>query len=67
MRPVGVKGALVRFYGVPLEPVSFAAPAGVAGVAVRDGGRGVASLGLDGDRVTARFQVGEHLLEWARG
>ena len=40
LRPLGGRGALLRHYGVPLEPLRFAAPAGVAGARLHAPGPG---------------------------
>lgn len=68
LRPLGGRGALLRHYGVPLEPLRFPAPAGVTGASLRapgpaDGpGEGEVKIG-DGT-AEARVQLGEHVIEW---
>ena len=59
--------ALVRYYGVPREPITFDAPGDAIGVAIREGRRAdVADARLAGGRVEARLNDGEYLLEWQR-
>ena len=66
-RSIGNRGVLVRYFGVPHEPVRFAAPAGVTGVVVREGrGAEHVQATLDGGEVELRANVGEYLLEWKR-
>jgi hypothetical protein len=65
IRDVGARGALLRYHGVPREPVRFRARAGISGVAVRDGLRpdGGEIAMVDGE-VVARLEGGGYLLEW---
>jgi hypothetical protein len=68
VRPIGKRGVMVRFYGVPKEEIRFAAPAGVTGVAVGEGASGDrARVRVDGGDVVAALDPGEYLLEWSRG
>ncbi len=65
VRPIGARGALVRFYGVPGEAIRFALPEGADGAAVHDGReRDVHGLHVEGGEVEARLNVGEYLIEW---
>ena len=64
-RPVGSRGAFVRYHGVPHEPFTFPAPAGTSRVSVREGrGPEDVHVALEGSEVRARLNVGEYLLEW---
>jgi hypothetical protein len=69
LRPLGRRGALLRHYGVPLEPLRFAAPPGATAANLRapgagaDGGEGGVKV-ADGT-AEARVQLGEHVIEWA--
>ncbi len=65
LRHVGVRGALLRYYGVPLAPLELPLPDGATGARFAEG-RGDGSLVVDGGRVELRVQVGEYLLEWSR-
>lgn len=65
VRDAGTHAAIVRYYGVPREPVRFAAPAGAT--TVRIDGRhdtGDVDASLEGGSVTARLHVGEYRIEW---
>ncbi len=65
VRPIGDRGVLVRYYGVPRDAVRFPAPPGATRVTVSEG-RGsddVDASIVDGE-VVARMNVGEYLLEW---
>jgi hypothetical protein len=65
VRPIGSRGALVRFYGVPGEAIRFALPAGAGGVAIHDRReRDVHALAVERGEVEARLNVGEYLIEW---
>ena len=65
VRPIGDRGALLRYYGVPNDPIRFAAPAGTYGVTIRDGhGAQGAEVAVEEGEVVARMNVGEYLLEW---
>ena len=66
LREVGNRGVLVRYYGVPREPLSFDAPHDAVGVALRDGGRDGVEARIAAGRVEARLHDGEYLLEWQR-
>lgn len=65
LRPIGGRAALLRYYGVPRDPVRFVAPPGVARVSIA-AGRGLddADVSIVGGEVVARLNVGEYLLEW---
>jgi hypothetical protein len=66
-REIGSRGVLVRYYGVPREPIRFPAPSGVTGVLLREGRRDEgAELALANGEVEARLNDGEFLLEWQR-
>lgn len=68
VRPIGRRGVLVRFYGVPKEEIRFPAPAGVTGVGVGEGASGDrARVRIEGGNVVASLDPGEYLLEWSRG
>lgn len=68
LRPLGERGALLRHYAVPREPLRFPVPAGVAGArlhAPSSGGRtGGGEIAVDGGVAEARLQLGEHVIEW---
>ena len=64
VRSIGSRGALVRYYGPPREPVYFPAPAGTEGANVRDGRTGEAEVVVERGEVMLRANVGEYLLEW---
>jgi hypothetical protein len=64
LREIGERAALLRYYGVPREPLRFPAPAGVSRVAVREGRADGVEVGVTGGEVVARLNVGEYLLEW---
>lgn len=65
VREVGKRGALIRYFGVPRDPIRFPARAGAGGVAIREGrGPDDAEVAIDGGEVIARFNVGEYLVEW---
>ncbi|MFI5371695.1 MAG: hypothetical protein ACHQ52_09060 [Candidatus Eisenbacteria bacterium] len=67
VRPIGRRGVMVRFYGVPREEVRFAAPAGVIGAAVTEGAGGDrARVRLEAGEVVASLDPGEYLIEWSR-
>jgi hypothetical protein len=67
MRTIGARGALIRHWGVPGQPLRFAAPPGVERVAVREGqGEGVGAM-IDDGYVELRCNIGEVLVEWRRG
>jgi len=65
-RAIGARGALVRYYGVPRDPVRWPAPAGASGVSLREGKADDVDVRLDSGRVELRANVGEYLLEWAQ-
>jgi hypothetical protein len=65
IRNIGERAVLLRYYGVPREPLRFPARPGAERVAVREG-RGPDDIQVsivDGE-VVARLTVGEYLLEW---
>lgn len=65
VRRFGPHGALVRYYGVPREPIRFDAPAHARACQLREGsGRGESDVRLEDGHVTARLNVGEYLVEW---
>ncbi len=65
LREIGARAVLVRYYGVPREPIRFAAPATATRVSIREGrGPEDVSVVLEAGEVTARLHVGEYLLEW---
>ena len=67
LRPIGARRALLRYYGEPRQPIAFSAPMGVERVAVGEAPAGrEADVTVADGRVTGRFDVGEHLLEWSR-
>ena len=67
VREIGARGVLVRYYGVPREPIRFGAPSGVTGVSLREGRRDEgADLALANGEVEARLNDGEYLIEWQR-
>jgi hypothetical protein len=67
LRPVGDRGVLVRYYGVPKEPIRFPAPTGVRAARQREGRTtDAAETRVDDGTVTARLNVGEYLFEWER-
>jgi hypothetical protein len=68
VRPIGSRGALVRYHSVPQLVIRIPAPAGTFGVRVREGRVADASnVVLEGGAVTARLEPGEVLLEWSAG
>lgn len=66
LRPVGARGALLRHWGVPGEPLRFPAPPGVERVAVREGQSPGVSAVIENGEVELRCNIGEILLEWRR-
>jgi hypothetical protein len=67
VRPVGQRGAVLRYYGVPRERVRFPAPAGFDRVGVLEGHAAEgARFTVEGGEVTAEVNPGEYLLEWGR-
>lgn len=64
-REIGERGVLLRYYGVPREPIRFPARPGAARVSVREGrGPDGVEITVTGGEVVARLNVGEYLLEW---
>jgi hypothetical protein len=65
VRPVGDRGALVRYYGVPRAAIRFPAPPGARRVTLREG-RSPETSGarLENGEVVAELNVGEYLFEW---
>lgn len=67
-RPIGERGALVRFRGVPGEAFALPVPAGVGAAAVRDpSGRSGVEFAARKGEAEIRLNVGEYLVEWVRG
>lgn len=67
LREIGTRGVLVRYYGVPREPVRFPAPPDVTGVVFREGRSDAgAEARVEGGEVEARLNDGEYLIEWQR-
>lgn len=68
VRPLGARGILLRHYGVPLEPLRFAVPPGVASAVLHAPGQtgpgGDGEIRVDGAEAEARLQLGEHVIEW---
>jgi hypothetical protein len=65
LREIGTRGVLVRYCGVPGEPIRFAAPSDATGATIREG-RGDGDVRYDHGEVEARLNDGEYLLEWER-
>jgi hypothetical protein len=63
LRPIGARGALLRYHGVPRDAIRFAAPAGTQRV-VLENGDGDARIGLEGGEVRAQVDPGAYRLEW---
>ena len=67
VRETGRSGAILRYYGVPGEPVRFAAPADATSASIRDGrGAGDPDLRIEQGQVLARLNVGEYRIVWGR-
>jgi hypothetical protein len=67
VREIGARGVLLRYHGVPGEPVRIPAPAGATGVVLGEGRGGAeAEARIEDGAVTARVNVGEYLIEWVR-
>jgi hypothetical protein len=70
LRPLGDRGVLLRHYGVPREPLQFAAPPGVRAahlkMAAEPGGHGEGEIVVDAGLAQARVNLGEHVIEWVR-
>ena len=65
VRETGPTGAILRFYGVPGEPVRFPAPPHAGSASIREGrGAGEPELRLEQGHVIARLNVGEYRIEW---
>ena len=65
VRATGATGAVVRYYGVPGEPVRFPAPPHARRISIREGrGAGELELSVDQSEVVARLNVGEYLIDW---
>jgi hypothetical protein len=65
VRPIGTRGVLLRFYGVPREPVRFPAAASASGVEIKDArGDDNARVTLENGEVRAQLDPGEYLLQW---
>ena len=66
-RPVGERGTLFRYYGVPGAPVRLAAPVGVEGVTLAEHSTAEgARFTVEGGEISAEVNPGEYLLEWRR-
>lgn len=70
LRPLGARGALLRHYGVPREPLRFAAPVGVTAADLRAptpaAAAGEGEVRVEDGVAEARVQLGEHVIEWTR-
>lgn len=67
VRPVGERGAILRYYGAPRAPVRFPAPAGVDRVSLREGQAAEAPrFSVEGGEVAAEVSPGGYALEWGR-
>jgi hypothetical protein len=70
VRPIGRRGALVRFLGVPQEPVTWPLPEGLAGVVGAEviEGRGAerATVRIEDGQLIGSFDPGEYLVTWRR-
>lgn len=65
VRPVGARGALLRYYGVPRARVRFAAPEGVDRVWLPEAHTAeVPRFTVEGGEVAAEVNPGEYLIEW---
>jgi hypothetical protein len=63
-RPIGKRGSLVRYYGVPREPIHFPAPPGAVRATVQEGRGPGSEISVLGGEATLRPNVGELLVEW---
>jgi hypothetical protein len=70
-RPIGCRGVLVRFMGVPKEPVTWPLPdvlRGTIGAEVIEGrGAERATVRIEDDQLIGSFDPGEYLVTWRRG
>ncbi len=70
IREVGLRGALLRYHGVPREAVRFPVPDGVTAAHFRGPRGGVEGNGtevkVEAGMAETRVSVGEYLLEWER-
>ena len=65
VRPMGSNRSLLRYYGVPGQPVTFDAPEGATAVAFGDDtADDTADISLDAGKAVARVNVGEFELKW---
>ena len=68
LRPLGRRGVLLRHYGVPRDPLRFAAPAGATAAVLRAPGSGETAgdgeVKIEDGTAEARVQLGEHVIEW---
>jgi len=67
VRDLGERGALLRHYGVPREPITFPSPQGVTGARLsgaHDDPK--AELRVAGGQTEMRVNLGEYLIEWTR-
>ena len=67
VRPIGDRGALLRFYGLARDPVRYVVPDGVGRAVVKDArGDDNARIQVEGGELRAQLDAGEYLLEWRR-
>jgi hypothetical protein len=70
LRPLERRGALLRHYGVPLEPLPFPVPEGVRAALLHApagaAGGAEGEIKVEGGMAEARVQLGEHVIEWVR-
>jgi len=68
LRPLGARGVLLRHYGVPREPLRFAAPAGATGAILKPAAESAdepdGEVKVEGGMAEARVNLGEHVIEW---
>jgi hypothetical protein len=65
VREIGDRGVLVRYSGVPREPIRFPARPGAQRLFLRENrSTNDVELSIEGGDVVARFNVGEYLIEW---
>lgn len=68
LRSLGRRGALLRHYGVPREPLRFAAPALARSAVLHAPGHGQTAtdgeVGIADGTAEARVQNGEHVIQW---
>jgi hypothetical protein len=67
VRPLGTRGALLRFHAASGQDVRFASPPDVLGARVTETrATKPAAIDVADGEVTARVDVGEHVIEWRR-